>query len=267
MSKRDVAAAATAVARAAMIPESIGLHPRLNQAAKFLWIHLWQKAGFFPNTVTTSPAAIASQIGGSERAAHRWLKSLEDSGLIEFSAKPRRGSWKLYINSPPTHDLIVLDSADPDGSQILLPGHEPTGDSVPKTPEGNQERGVFGAETPDEKHAEIISLHSAIQQEKEADTLTQLIEERRRVTGIKPEGDFEVGTRDANCKLSKVDNYIPTMNREQLAQPAPNSEKKSEIQSSEPIPPPLGHPARPDVRATVDEIKRMGENQRHYRDN
>jgi len=254
MSNPDAARAAMAVARAATIPQSIALHPKLNQAAKFLWVHLWQKAGFHANSVSTTPAAIASQIGGSDRAATRWIESLADSGLIEFVARPRRGGWVVYVNEPPTHEFVVVDVSGPAGSQNTLPGHEPTGDFAPKTPQANEQPVINAAKSPEVSEGEILSLESAVRESKDAYLLMKMIEERREVTGIKPTGENAAGIENANCKQSIVNINNTTIDSKQFAQSVPLQEKKSESIAPDPSPHPLNHPARPDVREAVDSL-------------
>ena len=52
------------------IPYEIRHHPKLDQATKFTWVYIWELANFRPDTIITSYARLASDLGRTEPAEH-----------------------------------------------------------------------------------------------------------------------------------------------------------------------------------------------------
>jgi len=84
------------------IPYEIRHHPKLDQATKFSWVYVWELANFRPDTIITSYARLAADLGRTERCARRWIKCLVEAGLIEMVGSKRMGELVLYVVAPST---------------------------------------------------------------------------------------------------------------------------------------------------------------------
>jgi len=82
------------------IPKSIRLHSKLDQATKFSWVYIWEQSNFRPDTIVTTIARLAADLGRSERCARRWIECLAEAGLIEMVAPIKRGECVFYVNPP-----------------------------------------------------------------------------------------------------------------------------------------------------------------------
>lgn len=93
-------AAAGGVAIEEVWPAAIVRHLNVRGESKLAALFLWQLAGFRPGSVATSSVAIAAELGGSDRAARRWLDSLVDVGFVTLVDRDRDGCLHLYVNDP-----------------------------------------------------------------------------------------------------------------------------------------------------------------------
>ncbi len=93
-------AAAGGVAWDDVWPAAIVRRLKVRGEAKLAALWLWQLAGFRPGSVVTSTVAIAAELGGSDRAARRWLFSLVDAGFLTVVDRDRDGCLHLYVNDP-----------------------------------------------------------------------------------------------------------------------------------------------------------------------
>lgn len=69
----------------------------LRAEAKWAWQYLWELAGERAGLVTLTPTAMAADLGVVERTARRWIKALEDVGLLIVVDQPKRGSQGMTI--------------------------------------------------------------------------------------------------------------------------------------------------------------------------
>jgi len=103
----------------AAFPAEVLEHRSLRGEAKLLWLWLWEQAGFRPNTLAVNAAAAAAALGGSERAARRWIESLEAARLIEIVHRAP-GVITLYVQRPGAPAVVR-----PDPQPDLFPEIEP----------------------------------------------------------------------------------------------------------------------------------------------
>jgi len=122
-------------------PAEILQHRTIRGEAKLLWLWLWEQAGFRPNTLSINPAAVAAALGGSERAARRWVESLEAARLIEIVDRAP-GVITLYVQveqSPvvrpdPQPELFAAEPEPEPAAVSAVAGRIAPAVSVPKPP-------------------------------------------------------------------------------------------------------------------------------------
>jgi len=185
------------------IPVEIRHHPKLDQATKFAWIYIWELADFRPNTIITTVARLAAELGKSERAARRWIQCLAESGLIEMIEPSRRGECVFYVNSSGT-----WQGASPPPSV-----HKVFGTSVPDMPNENQDCGTSGTDVPISLKSEEKNKFILEREKREGIALKLLIEKRQAKMPRDPLGISGIGTESANCQQSRVINNSMTVDR------------------------------------------------------
>jgi len=188
------------------IPKSIRLHPKLDQATKFSWVYVWEQSNFRPDTISTTIARVAADLGKSERAARRWIECLAEAGLIEMVTPVKRGECVFYVNPPPEWE----------GDTPPPSVHKMFGISVPDMPELKEDCGVSVPDTPispssEEKEKFILARESADQL-----ALKLLIEKRRAEMPRDPLGISGDGMVSANCEQLRDYKSLETVNSLQL---------------------------------------------------
>ena len=187
------------------IPKEIRLHPKLDQASKFAWVYIWEQSNFRPDTIVTTIARIAADLGKSERAARRWVQCLAECGLIEMVGTPRRGECVFYVNAP----------AEWEGASPPPSVHKVFGVSGPNLPNENEDCGGSGTDPPISPISEEKNKFLSEQEKKEGMYLKLLIEQRQAEMPRDAFGVSVDGTESANCKPSGVINNSQTVNRTQ----------------------------------------------------
>jgi len=225
------------------IPESIRLHPKLDQASKLCWVFLWEQADFRPNTINTTPARIGAALGQSERSAKRWLAKLQEAGCLELVDQPKRGEWLFYVSAMHAWENTLGIPA----AQLSI------GTSGPNPPIQNQETGNAVPGLPNtpplEKDSEEIS-------DQEAASLALLTREIARKQASMPSdriGGFGLGTAHANRTQSKESLNQDTVDCRPLAQGAPpveESKTKSALASARN----LSGPCSPEVARSINQL-------------
>jgi len=185
------------------IPVEIRNHPKLDQATKFAWVYIWELANFRPDTIITSIARLAADLGKSERAARRWIQCLAESGLIEMIPSSRRGECVFYVNPP----------AEWEGASPPPSVHKVFGTSVPDMPEENEDCGTSGTDVPIYPTSEEKNKILSEKEKREDMALKLLIEQRRAQIPRESLGISVEGTESANCEQSGVINNSLTVNR------------------------------------------------------
>ncbi len=94
------------------MPKTVLRRRDLRGESKLCAAWLWNQAGGQPGTLTTSRAELAAELGGSERAAGRWLENLVDAGLVKLLDN-HRGRITLYLFDPDTAATARIVTPDP----------------------------------------------------------------------------------------------------------------------------------------------------------
>lgn len=94
------------------VPSVILQRRDLRGEAKLLYVWLWNAAGCRPATVSITKALLGAELGGSERAAGRWLDTIEAVGAIEI-VDIHRGVITLHVAEPRSADAPKVARGDP----------------------------------------------------------------------------------------------------------------------------------------------------------
>jgi len=213
-----------------VIPQEIRLHPKLDQATKFAWVYIWEQSNFRPDTIVTTIARLAADLGRSERAARRWIQCLAEAGLIEMVNSKRRGECVFYVN-PPGEGL----GTTPPPPSV----HKPFGISGTDMPEEKEDCGGSGTDPPisppsEEKEKFILERERA-----ESAALEVIIAKKRAQMPPDALGISGDGIGFANSSQSRDINISQTVNSKQL-----EGSGNAVARSPEPPPPNLQALAR-----------------------